>query len=197
MKKNYFHGWYFKMQSKQKTLAVIAACHISDGDPSCSIQLITDNNTYNAAYPIDEYRSIRGGKNLKIAGSRFCMRGLKLDIDTDGLKVTGTVRFSGLTPIGYDIMGPFAFVPFLECRHSIVSMRHRVDGYIEINGEPFHFSNSVGYIEGDSGSSFPSVYSWTQCCFKGGSLTLSVADIPLGPLHFTGIIGVVMLGKKQ
>ena len=47
------------------------------------------------------------------------------------------------------------------------------------------------------GYSFPSVYAWTQCLFVGGSLMLSVADIPIGPVHFTGIIGVVYLDGKE
>ena len=79
-------------------------------------------------------------------------------------------------------------------------MRHRVDGFVKINGKVFRFDNAVGYTEGDRGRSFPSVYAWTHCSLSGeteGSLMLSVADIPIGPLHFTGIIGVVMLGKKQ
>ena len=59
------------------------------------------------------------------------------------------------------------------------------------------FENAVGYWEGDSGRSFPKDYLWTHTCFSGGSLMLSVADIPFGPLHFTGIIGIVYYNKKE
>ena len=49
-------------------------------------------------------------------------------MDTPGLNVNGRLDFGTLTPIKYDIMGPFALVPFMECRHSVISMRHPVWG---------------------------------------------------------------------
>ncbi|MGN1086878.1 MAG: hypothetical protein ACI4Q5_07565, partial [Porcipelethomonas sp.] len=54
-----------------------------------------------------------------------------------------------------------------------------------------------GYIEGDCGNSFPKEYIWTQCHFRNGSLMLSAADIPFSVVHFTGIIGVVLLNGKE
>lgn len=94
-------------------------------------------------------------------------------------------------------MGPFHYVPFMQYRHSVYSMRHSVEGQITVNGKKLDFQNGVGYIEGDSGSSFPNQYIWTQCCFENGSLMLSVADIPLLGFHFTGIVGVVLLKGKE
>lgn len=76
-------------------------------------------------------------------------------------------------------------------------MGHRINGQLTINGQIYHFKNGMGYIEGDCGTSFPERYIWTQCSFPSGSLMLSVADIPLYVLHFTGIIGVVMLNGKE
>lgn len=94
-------------------------------------------------------------------------------------------------------MGPFQFVPFMQCRHSVFSMKHQVNGQITINGQIYKFQNGIGYIEGDRGYSFPKQYIWTQCCFNDGSLMLSVADIPLFGFHFTGIIGIILLGGKE
>ncbi|MBQ8540511.1 MAG: hypothetical protein IJ435_03445 [Clostridia bacterium] len=76
-------------------------------------------------------------------------------------------------------------------------MRHFIDGEIILNGQQLNFQNGVGYIEGDCGSSFPSRYIWTQCCFENGALMLSVADIPLYGFNFTGIIGIVLLHGKE
>lgn len=92
-------------------------------------------------------------------------------------------------------MGPFRYVPFMQCRHSVFSMRHRVDGEVSINGTPYTFRNAVGYTEGDRGYSFPKRYVWTQCSFPEGALMLSIADI--GGFHFTGVIGIVFLRGKQ
>lgn len=197
MPENYFCGWYFKAQSESKTIAVIAAYHITRGQPSCSVQIITDTAAYNATYPFEEYKNLRGGRCICIGKSRFTRQGIKLDIKTDELFVKGLLRFGEWTPISYDIMGPFALVPFMECRHTVLSMKHTVNGRITLNGEVFEFKNAVGYTEGDRGRSFPSVYAWTQCNFEGGSLMFSAADIPILGLHFTGIIGVIMIGKKQ
>ena len=94
-------------------------------------------------------------------------------------------------------MGPFKFEPIMQCRHSVYSMKHRIDGQLTVNGELFDFQNGNGYIEGDSGISFPKEYIWTQCSFENGSLMLSVADIPFLGFYFTGIIGVVMLKGKE
>lgn len=123
--------------------------------------------------------------------------GITLAIDTPNLHAAGAVRFGPFTPIKYDIMGPFQYVPFMQCRHSVFSMRHSVDGALYINGTPYVFRNAIGYIEGDRGYSFPSKYVWTQCSFPNGALMLSIADIPLGGFHFTGVIGIVLLHERE
>ena len=109
----------------------------------------------------------------------------------------GELKFGRLTPIKNDIMGPFRFVPFMQCRHSIRSMRHTVNGELLINGEKYIFDNADGYIEGDRGHSFPSVYAWTHCFYGDVSLMMSAADIPLCGIHFTGVICSVICGGKE
>ncbi len=94
-------------------------------------------------------------------------------------------------------MGPFKYIPFMQCRHSVFSMKHQINGQIMINGQQYIFKHGIGYIEGDCGTSFPERYVWTQCHFKNGSLMLSVADIPFLRFRFTGIIGIVLLNGKE
>lgn len=134
---------------------------------------------------------------VKIGENIFSENGIRLHIKHDKLSANGTLHFSALSPIQYDIMGPFRFVPFMQCRHSIYSMQHRIDGKITFNGQQYVFINGIGYIEGDCGSSFPKEYIWTQCHFNNGSLMLSVADIPFFGFHFTGIISLVLLNGKE
>lgn len=172
--RKYFCGQYYKCQSANKTLAVIPAKH---GD-SKSIQLITDDGAWSFTEDLN--------------GNYFGKEGIKFNLREGGVNAVGEVRFGKLSPISYDIMGPFALVPFMQCRHSVVSMRHRVDGELNINGKSYVFRNASGYIEGDRGYSFPSEYLWTQTFFEDGSLMLSVADIPFAGLHFTGIICVIL-----
>lgn len=195
IKKDFFKGWYFKCHTVDKTIAFIPAFHRNNHRETASFQIITDDEAFNVPFDSLKYRE----KTLiiRIGDCCFSEKGIKFNIQNDNLNIQGTLKFHQLSPIQYDIMGPFKFVPLMQCKHSIYSMWHRIDGEIILNGEMFNFQDGVGYIEGDCGVSFPKEYIWTQCCFEHGSLMLSVADIPLLGLHFTGIIGVVMLGGKE
>lgn len=194
---HYFRGWYLKLQSESQTMALIVVYHRSREKETASLQLITDDCVSMVEFPIEEYRREGGGFDISLGACRFSVSGLHLDIQRDGLSLTGDVSFGPWTEIKGDIMGPFRFVPFMECRHEVLSAFHDVDGVLTLNGKDFVFAGAKGYIEGDRGYSFPSVYLWTQCLFDGGSLMLSVADIPFGLFHFIGLIGFVHLKGKE
>ena len=190
-----FYGWYMKCQSDTQTLAVIPALHQNGNKKACSIQFISDKNVWTVVFPGELFHHT--GKHISIGENHFGENGIRLSVHTPELTVRGRLSFGPLFPLNYDIMGPFAFVPFLECRHSVWSMKHTVRGMVNINGEEFVFQKGLGYWEGDRGRSFPKEYLWTQCCFPGGSLMLSAADIPMAGIHFTGIIGVVVWKGKE
>lgn len=187
--RNYFCGWYCKCQNGTQTIAFIAAYHIVNRVKSCSLQIITDDRTWNIEYPYAEFRMDDSG--IVMGPNLFSRKGCKLDVQTEALTVVGELSFGEFSPIAYDIMGPFKFVPFMECRHSVLSMKHRVDGLLSVNGEVFRFDDGVCYIEGDRSNSFPKDYVWTQCCFPQGSIMLCVADIPFCGTHFTGVISAI------
>lgn len=194
-KNNYFKGWYFKCSADDKTIAFIPAFHRSNKKETASLQIIMDDMSFNIRFDSLEYS--QNPLCVRLGNSVFSEKGIDLNIHTNELTVTGKLRFCQLSPIRYDIMGPFCLVPFMQCRHSVYSMKHFVDGEIIINGQSLIFQNGIGYIEGDCGTSFPNKYIWTQCSFENGSLMLSVADIPIMGFHFTGIIGVVLLDGKE
>lgn len=191
----YFCGWYFRCQAEHHTLAIIASYHKAAGGNSCVIQLVTDEDAFCVSFPYSDFKKRRNF--IKIANNRFSRNGIWLNIQSRELRAYGTIYFGPFRELPYDIMGPFRFLPLMQCRHSVYSMRHTVNGNITVNGKSYSFQNAVGYIEGDRGYSFPKNYVWTQCSFSQGSLMLSVADIPLGPLHFTGVIGIVHLQEKE
>lgn len=188
--RSFFYGWYLKCQSAAQTLAVIPAIHQAGQKRTCSIQIITDRDVWTAAFSADAF--CRTGKTITIDKNQFDEHGIRLAINTPDLCVNGNLDFGPLSPPKYDIMGPFAFVPFMECRHSVWSMRHLVCGTVQINDQNYSFQNALGYWEGDQGRSFPKEYAWTQCSFPHGSLMLAVADIPIAGIHFTGIIGCIL-----
>jgi len=193
--RNDFCGWYYRCQSDTQTLAIIPSIHKTKWEAYCNIQLITDHSAFHAPLPYSDLHKDR--RELYFGKNRFGVDGISLDIHAPGLQVSGDLHFGAFTPIDYDIMGPFRYLPRLQCRHSVFSMKHTVNGSLAVNGARFSFTNADGYLEGDRGRSFPKAYAWTQCFFPEGSLMLSVADVPIGGLHITGIIGIVWLGGKE
>lgn len=192
---DYFCGWYLKCQNSRQTVAFILAYHITGTAKSCSVQVITSDGSWNVSYPFEKYR--QADSSVQIDTCHLSKNGFTVDICTPDLTVKGSLVFGPFAPIRYDIMGPFKYVPFMECRHSVFSMRHSVNGTLRINGDIYEFQDGVGYIEGDRGHSFPSEYVWTQCCFPEGSVMLSVANIPFCGLHFNGVISAIhYLGKE-
>lgn len=190
-----FYGWYMKCQSETQTLAVIPAVHRTGRKRICSIQIITDHDAFTVTFNSDVFQ--RTKRNLFIGENQFGKEGIHLAIRASQLTVKGKLIFGPLCPLKYDIMGPFAFVPFMECRHSVWSMRHSVRGNVYINGQKYSFRNAWGYWEGDRGRSFPKEYLWTQCSFSDGAIMLSVADIPMAGIRFTGVIGVILWKGKE
>ena len=175
--KAYFYGYYFKCQSDSQTLALIAATHGAGKNRTCSLQVITESGAWVAEFPKEAY--FQKGSLIKIGENKFSRRGIRVNLKTEDLRLTGNLKFGPITPLKYDIMGPFALIPGMECRHMVGSLSHPVNGKLTVNGVDYVFDNARGYWEGDTGRSFPKEYLWTQSFLpEGGSLMLSVADIP-------------------
>lgn len=177
--KNYFEGYYLKHQKDDNTLCIIVGKSNSEN----FIQVITDK--FSKKFPLTK-------------GNKFSSKGSILNIQTENFSLIGEIRYKNLSPIKYDIMGPFKFFS-MECSHGIVSMHHELQGEVELNGEVIDFTGGVGYIEKDSGHSFPSSYVWIQAndfpceC----SIMASIATIPFCKMHFRGCICVIKYKGKE
>ena len=159
--------------------------------------MLTDDASYIIPYDLSEYKE-EYGKPLRIGGSFFSNSGISLNINRSEISLNGNLKYQNLTPIKGDIMGPFQFFP-MECRHGIVSMKHAVSGEVILNGAKLDFSGGTGYIETDSGFSFPEGYTWIQCNdFKEDcSIMAAVAKIPFAGLSFWGCICVIWLNGRE
>lgn len=193
--KSGFYGWYFKCRSEEDTIVFIASVTTDKENSSANLQIANKDGVWNVKFPGDCF--LRKGGNIYLSDNHFGKNGIVFDVTTADLRAKGKLYFKDFTPLDYDIMGPFAMVPFMECRHSIMSMRHKVNGSVTINDKKYEFNDAFGYWEGDRGISFPSEYLWTQTDFDEGSLMLSVAEIPVGKRCFTGIIGVIHYRGKE
>jgi hypothetical protein len=194
-KNSYFQGWYFKNQGAMDIISFIPAYHLNEhGMPLASLQVITPKESHQIFYPYEEFRASKQKLAIQIGENLFTSKGIRLNILTDKLTVTGKLKYLALTPPKHDIMGPFRYLPWMPCQHNIYSLAHGIEGELMINGKRIAFHHGQGYIEGDQGNSFPKDYLWTQCTWKDedyNSLMLSVADLQLGSIEFTGCIGIV------
>lgn len=198
----YFEGWYFKCQTKDgRAVALIPAVHMDGaGQQSASLQVITDRRSWWLEYPEEAFRALDAVFQIQLGQNVFSSRGLWLDVERNGLSLHGVLHCGPLTLLRSDIMGPFRFLPRMECAHGVISMGHRLDGSLTLDGETLDFSGGTGYIETDRGRSFPSSYLWTQCAWgEPGSngLMLSIASVPISGKRFTGCICAVIHGGQE
>lgn len=198
----YFEGWYFKQESENHAMALIPAWHRTNrGKTTASLQIITKQQSCVLDFPFTDLTFNRDPLTVVLGNNIFSHRGICLNIQQEGVTLQGRLYFNKVRKPLRDIMGPFNFVPLMQCRHSVFSLRHNVEGKLEFNSEVFDFSSGSGYIEGDRGRSFPKEYLWSECNFdlhqKKGSIMLAVADIPMGIAGFTGVIGFVYLDNVE
>lgn len=199
--KNYFEGWYLKHQNENETLAVIPGIQMdSFGKKSAFIQVIADGEAHYIPFAFSEFAASRERFGVKIGENLFGERGIRLHLNTKELSLHGTIRYGRLSPIQYDIMGPFRFVPFLECNHGVLSMSHTLTGRLWFQGKELDFTGGKGYLEKDWGSSFPRDYLWSQCNWldeESCSVMVSAAHIPFLGTAFQGCISVICYEGKE
>lgn len=203
--KIYFEGWYFKLAVADRVLALIPGISLGQDtdERHAFIQVFssTEQRSWYVTYPFDAFFASKKEVDITIAGNRFSTDLIKLDIDSEDLHLHGVVEQSNIhpypvTPCSPGIMGWYAYVPFMECFHGVVSMTHSLSGAVKLNGSVLDFSKGNGYIEKDWGTSFPSAWIWMQSnCFASTETgcMLSVATIPFLGRSFTGFLGFVLI----
>lgn len=200
-KKSFFEGWYFKHQSKDGSIAFIPGINISkDGTKYSFIQVITKDKSYNINYDFKDFSISQDKLTIKIKDNIFSTKGVILNIRNKNIIIKGRLVYSDITPLKSDIMGPFAYFPFMECVHGVLSLNHKVNGSLFINNKEVKFIDAKGYIEKDSGKSFPKTYLWIQCNdfkIEDTSIMVSIADIPFLGFEFKGCIAVVYYKGKE
>lgn len=198
----FFEGWYFKLVDAAETAraAIIPGIFLSS-DPAeehAFIQVLngtTGEASYHR-YPAALFWAARDRFDVRIGPNQFNSQMLEVAIDDEQLSLQGRVHFSGLTPWPVSlrspgIMGWYAWVPFMETYHGVVSLDHTLHGSLAVNGRAVDFDGGRGYIEKDWGAAFPAGYVWIQCNHfdtSGSSLTASAAIIPWLRGAFGGFI---------
>ena len=201
----YFEGWYYKVVNADETEAIAFIPGIAmdvNGNQHAFVQVLdgirrtAEYHTFDAS----EFHPRKGKFEIHLAGNFFS--GTTLQLDLPG--ATDRLEFTKLTPwpnpwYSPGIMGPYTFVPFMECYHGILSMDHVISGELTILGKTIDFTNGHGYMEKDWGQSFPSAYFWMQTNHfsePGISLKASVANIPWLGSSFTGFIAGIWIHDR-
>ena len=204
--RRYFEGWYFKIVDPQERFAFAVIPGISygfDGANHAFIQVL-DGKRCTATYhefPTEAFRPSTHDFELSLGENFFSSGRIRLHLP----ELRGELHFHNPYPwprtLGAPgIMGWYAFMPFMECYHGVVSMHHRIEGQLDVYGEATDFGGGTGYMEKDWGRSFPSAWIWMQTNHFGPgervSLMASVADIPWIGSRFTGYISGLLLEDR-
>ncbi|MBM3137569.1 MAG: hypothetical protein FJZ98_05215 [Chloroflexi bacterium] len=203
----FFEGWYFKNVSGDgsQRWSIIPGVYIGR-DPQDSHSFIqfmdgASGKSWFVEFPFSDFKADATQFKVQIGNNEFSQHKLKIDVQREDLSAQGELEFIGTQPwpvtlLSPGIMGWFAWVPGMECYHGVVSLDHSVQGKLTINGEEIDLSDGRGYIEKDWGKAMPMAWVWAQTNHfsrPGTSLTLSVADIPFGPLSFNGFLAGLLL----
>ncbi|MCB0005081.1 MAG: hypothetical protein KDE04_01470 [Anaerolineales bacterium] len=203
--RQYFEGWYYKVvnAAEDKTYAFIVGIAMETPGVQQAFVQVLDGKALTATYhkfPAAAFQPATGKFEIRLANNRFSANTIQLDLP----EIKGRLAFSQQVtwPNAWyspGIMGPFSFVPFMECYHGILSMDHAIQGSLLINDESVDFSGGRGYMEKDWGQSFPSGYIWMQSNHfsqPGISVKASVANIPWLGSSFVGFIAGVWLHDR-
>lgn len=204
-KRKYFEGWYYKIVNalETKAFAIIPGIAIDEeGTKHAFIQVLDgkERTSDYTRFPGNNFIPQSGSLDISIGRNRFTENSLQLALP----KIKGELSFVDNVPwpkpiYSPGIMGPYAFVPFMECYHGIVSMNHTIQGKLEIDTELIDFTDGRGYIEKDWGRSFPSAYVWMQSNhFQQPNISLkaSVAKIPWIRNSFVGFIAGIWINDQ-
>lgn len=207
-KENYFEGWYFKHVSSdlRSVYAFIPGVSLNSEDPHSFIQVlngVTGHSEY-LTFPVKEFSWRTDKLYVRVGSSVFSDRYMNLDINSANIRVTGVLEYLNIVKypkrlFSPGIMGWYSFVPFMECKHGIVSVNHELKGKLKINDNTIDFRNGKGYIEKDWGTSFPEAWLWLQAnnfTDRATSFCLSVAKIPWRGRFFVGFIAFIYYAGK-
>lgn len=205
--KNYFEGWYFKNSINNKGISFIPGININKRKKKAFIQVITTDESYFIDYNISDFKFSHNPFYIKIGKNIFSKEKVHIDITdkTKKLKIKGDIIYSDTKNIDTskypNIMGPFSYIPFMECNHAVLCMKAKTEGKLTINNKKVNFNNGIAYIEKDFGCSFPKSYIWCQGNnFKDNknvSFMLSIADIPFKVFNFRGLICSLIIEDKE
>lgn len=202
LQRKFFEGWYYKIinEKEDRALAIIPGVAMDENGKQQSFIQVLDGIKRTAEYhkfAFHQFKPVLNKFEIQIDNNFFSKQQIELNLSS----LQGKLSFYNLTPwpsslFSPGIMGPYSFVPFMECYHGILSLDHIIEGSLCFHNEEIDFTNGRGYMEKDWGHSFPEGYCWMQSNHfsePGISVKSSVAKIPWIGSSFVGFIAGVWL----
>ena len=210
-KRDYFEGWYFKHSggTDEGVWSFIPGIALGKekGSGYAFVQVIEGKTgkSWWFQYPEEEFHAAEAGLDIQVGKNHFTDKGIEFDLANGESRIRGAFAYGPFSIMKFPfwspgVMGPFSFMPGMECNHGLVSLDHRVDGRLEVDGRPVSIGDGRGYIEKDWGRSMPEAWIWTQSNDfprRGDSLMLSVAKIPWFGSSFRGFLCVFSHGGEK
>lgn len=200
---NRFEGWYFKVvdAEERQPYAFIAGVFLGE-DRHAFVQVLDGRmgRSWYHRFDVREFSADRHRFDVRIGKNRFHAGGMELDLERSdpgaGHVMKGHISFGAWThwPSSFlspGAMGPYSFVPFIQCNHGLLSLDNELRGSLEAEGERISYDGGRGYLEKDWGSSFPKGYTWAQSNHfeePGIAVTAAVATSPWLTTNVRGFI---------
>ena len=207
----FFEGWYYKLVDAggQHRYAIIPGIFKSS-DPAkhhAFVQVLngtTGQATYHR-FPPEAFHATSDRFEVVIGANRFTQDFIALQLAGEGQTLYGEVHFEDLVPwpvtlLSPGIMGPFAWLPNMQCYHGVLGLDHGLRGRFVIEGQVIGWDGGRGYIEKDWGTAFPAAWIWMQSNHfdrppgpSGSytSLTASVASLTASVASLTASVAVI------
>lgn len=202
---SYFEGWYYKVVSADESHAFAFIPGIAmdkNGESHAFVQVLDGIHKTASYHKFDAAHFIADPSRFHVSIEKNYFTETSLQVNLSDISADLTFRDRAPWPKKWyspGIMGPFSFVPFMQCYHAILSMDHIIEGSIIYKGKEIDMTGGRGYMEKDWGRSFPSAYTWMQSNHfsePGFSFKSSVAKIPWLGSSFVGFIAGLWLKDR-
>jgi len=222
--REYFEGWYFKQTTRasdastgeSRTISFIPGISRSPAGDKAFVQMIDGATglTKFFPFPVGDFYASDEPFEVRVVDNRFSLSGLRLALADAEVSIDAELSYGPTTkikrsPVWPGIMGPYSFVPFMECYHGVASLDHEVNGNVSIRNhadEPgsgkISFDGARGYIEKDWGRSMPASWIWIQTntferTLGPASFFFSLARIPWAGGYFNGFLSILYAGGVE
>ncbi len=204
-KNHYFEGWYYKIvdASSDHMIVIIPGISMNGLDSHAFIQIMMDDHkSYYLRFPISDFYYNEKKFELWIGKNYFSSKRVIINIRDDDPEIFGSLGFEDAYILPHSlvrpsIMGPFAYIPGMECYHGVIHIKSKVTGSLRIPDGRLNYEGGLGYLEKDWGTSFPKGYIWMQSnhFIKDASFMLSIGRIPCFGASFRGFLSFLRINQ--